>query len=312
MSISNGIPLLRGLACCTITINCIELDYPFEACVQSMLPVADEVIVSDAGSRDGTREFLDEWALREPKLRILSHPESLWPDSDQVGNNWINACRMEARYDMFHWQDADEVLDPCSFDEMRRAVELREPRIFNYTNFWYDAWHLVPWGDSMKEHMKPTHMWCPVHGENPPGYVNERYALPRHPSLITYHYSALRKREAFIAKCKAIGKRHAFGYADQPLMQSERTGESFMPLYEERMSRLEPFTGRHSEVIKPWLRARGWDTEPPATLEPEIVAHVQKMADHLDVDGVELVAPPAPPRRYRGDFLDMRGKPLPL
>lgn len=304
-----------GLTGCTIAINALSLDYCLGPCVESMLPVCDEVIVSDGGSTDGTREFLDEWAAREPKLRILSHPESLWPDNDQVGNNWINACRKEARYEMFHWQDADEVLDPSSFDEMRRAVALKEPRIFNYVNFWYDSFHTVQWGDGLKEHLKPSWQWCPVHGENPPGYVNERHTIKSHPSLITYHYSALRRREAFIAKCKVIGKRHAFGYNDQPLMQSERTGESFMPLYEERMSRLQPFEGRHPDVIKPWLQERGWATEPPETLPAEIEIAIEKRADHLDVDGVEKIPIPdvaVPPKRFRGDFLDSRGKPMPI
>jgi glycosyltransferase involved in cell wall biosynthesis len=36
------------------TFNCVKQEYPFEACVESMLGFCDEVVVVDAGSTDGT------------------------------------------------------------------------------------------------------------------------------------------------------------------------------------------------------------------------------------------------------------------
>lgn len=36
------------------TFNCVKQDYPFEACVESLLSFCDEVVVVDAGSTDGT------------------------------------------------------------------------------------------------------------------------------------------------------------------------------------------------------------------------------------------------------------------
>lgn len=250
--------LIPGVTGLTIAKNWIELDYPGFLTIESMLPVCDEILVSDGGSSDGTLERLLEWASIEPKLRIMRHPESLWPDSDQVGNSWINTVRKQARYQMTLWLDADEVLDPSGYDEIREAANLREARIFNYVNFWMDAQHTTPWGDGRKLHLQRADQFIHVHGENPPEWVDVRTDAKTHPSLVSYHYSALRKQEAFIAKCKVIGKRHAFGFADQPLIQAEKTGESFMPLYKDRCENMRAFDGNHPAFMAEWLRERGW------------------------------------------------------
>jgi hypothetical protein len=201
---------------------------------------------------------------------------------------------------MFYWQDGDECLDPAGFAEIRRAVDLREARIFHYTNFWRDAQHTTLWGDGMKLHLKPTDQWMPVHGKNPVGYVDERHCVKTHPSLITYHYSALRRQDAFIAKQKRIGWRHAFGYADQPLMQAERTGESFMPLYRDRWQNSKWFEGQHPEVMHEWLLAHGWKI---SDVEPEELVPIAKVTP--------VEPPPEPPKpaeRFRHDWMDARGK----
>lgn len=247
-----------GISGITICKNWIELDYPGFLTIESLLPVCEEVLVSDGGSTDGTLERLLEWAAHEPKLRIIRHPESLWPSNDQVGNNWVNAVRKQAKYSMTCWLDADEILDPGSYDEMRRAMTLNEERIFTYVNFWLDAQHITLWGDGRKLHLQRADHYIHVHGENPPEWVDVRTNAKGHPSLVSYHYSALRKQDAFIAKCKVIAIRHGFGYADQGLMQAEKEKIPFMPLYSDRTQNAEKFTGTHPAFMNSWLLERGW------------------------------------------------------
>lgn len=42
--------------------------------ILSQLSGEDELVISDDGSTDGTRELLDQWAGREPRLRVLDGP----------------------------------------------------------------------------------------------------------------------------------------------------------------------------------------------------------------------------------------------
>ena len=54
------------------------------ACVESWLSVADEVIVVDGGSTDGSIELLRDWVGERDNLRIVSPPEAYWGMAD----NW--------------------------------------------------------------------------------------------------------------------------------------------------------------------------------------------------------------------------------
>jgi glycosyltransferase involved in cell wall biosynthesis len=248
----------RGISGYTFSHNCVKLDYPIFECIASMLPVCDEVVVSDAGSTDGTLEAIKLLAEREAKLRLVHHPKSLFPNGEQVFNNWVEAVRKELDYDMQFMLDGDEILDPRGFAEMRQAVDDRKPRIFNYVNFWLDAQHMCPWGDSRKLHLMRTSQSMHAHGCAPHGFDLIRANAKSDPSLITYHYSALRKRPAFFAKCRVMAERSGLGYADQALLAAEKDGSDFMMGYPDRVASSVPFTGEHPAVIRNWLLERGW------------------------------------------------------
>jgi glycosyltransferase involved in cell wall biosynthesis len=61
----------------TTTRNCIEQDYPFEECIQSMLQLCDEVCVVDGESTDGTWEKLLELKEKDNRIQVK-----------QVHRNW--------------------------------------------------------------------------------------------------------------------------------------------------------------------------------------------------------------------------------
>ena len=54
----------------TTTWNCIEMQYPFEQCINSMLEFCDEVCIADAGSADGTAERLKEMSQADSRIHV--------------------------------------------------------------------------------------------------------------------------------------------------------------------------------------------------------------------------------------------------
>ncbi len=203
--------------------------------------------------------MLQALAGAEPKLRIVSqNPIERFPDGPENGNQWMEMARAECQYSMQLSLDGDEILDPSSYPGILLAVAQGEPRIFTYVNFWLDAQHICPWGDGRKMHLIPSN--CPIscHGTAPSGYESMRQVARSDPSLVSYHYSALRRRDAFFAKCKVMAKRFNEDYADQALIWAEKDGIDFAPLYPERMDSLSDFTGRHPDFMHRWLLDRGW------------------------------------------------------
>lgn len=138
--------LKRGLTGIVPVRNNIELQYCAEIAVLSMLPICDEVILSDGGSTDGTREFFLDWATREPKIRVADFP---WenPKGDLwFLSRWINWTQELARYDMQCQLDADEVFDSMSYPVMKDLVRSRTPAYFQRINLWGDPQTEAPHG----------------------------------------------------------------------------------------------------------------------------------------------------------------------
>jgi len=82
----------------------------------------DEVIVTDHRSTDGTRERLQAWADREPRMRLLLEDREACDQSAYV----TRMARMASRGDWMINNDADEFLWPEAGD-LRQAVR-RVPR----------------------------------------------------------------------------------------------------------------------------------------------------------------------------------------
>jgi len=93
------------------TRDCIEQQYPWRACIDSMIKFCDEVVVVDGGSTDGTWEELEKWDEQEEKLKVYkverdwTHKRFAVFDGAQKAEA-RKKCTME-----YCWQmDADEVV----------------------------------------------------------------------------------------------------------------------------------------------------------------------------------------------------------
>lgn len=107
----------------TTTLNCLQQEYPYRNCIESMLAFCKEVIVVDGGSTDGTWEELEAWASEEPKLKIHK-VERDWKHTRHAV--FDGAQKAEARKrctQEFCWQmDADEVAPPGTKEKIDSFV----------------------------------------------------------------------------------------------------------------------------------------------------------------------------------------------
>lgn len=241
--------------------NGLSLQYCFELSIESLLGVCDEVLVSDGGSTDGTREKLAEWAAREPKLILIDFP---W--ENPVGDlwflsRWINHALKQARYDMQCQLDADEVLDPRCYSMMRWLAQRRVPARFHRINLWGDPWTEAPHGTVCAHN--PTRLGpiehpavCDnLHPVEP--WVNENAEV--HPELRIWHLGFLRDQPQFLAKSRQMQSMLCNTY-DPILRKCEETGESWVknsPFPEDKPLIVHGI--KLPEIILPWLRERKFE-----------------------------------------------------
>jgi glycosyltransferase involved in cell wall biosynthesis len=79
--------------------------------------LADEIIVVDDGSVDGTREFLSELAPKFPKVRLILH------ESNQGKGAAVRTGIEHANGDLLLIQDADLEYDPRDYPRLLTPIE---------------------------------------------------------------------------------------------------------------------------------------------------------------------------------------------
>jgi glycosyltransferase involved in cell wall biosynthesis len=248
----------RGISGYVLSRNCLSLDYCIDLTIRSLLPVCNEVVVCDAGSTDGTLEMLEEWAGYDSKLRI-THWD--WPDpkgETYFFVKWINHAREQLRYDMQLNIEADECLSLRSHDAIREAAAERGSRMFRRLNFWRDACSLAPDGHYCGHQvvrMGPQELWMPSDAPDPHGPQDITRLATWDDRLEIFHYGALRKPEAFIAKSKVM-QGAIFGSLDSRLADAEKAGDNWVDRCPFPKP-LQRFRGKHPDFALQWLRDRG-------------------------------------------------------
>lgn len=237
-----------------------SLGYCWQLAVESMLPVCDQIIITDGESSDGTFEEAEALSRKEPKIEVVKYA---W--DDPVGDHWFLSRWINwtlenfAKYDMQCQLDADEVFDPYSYMMMREYVKWRKPCWFHRINLWDKPTLEAPHGTvcahmvvrlgpiehpAVCDNLHPVEPWVNVNGE-------------KHPDLRIWHLGFMRPQPQFLAKAREI-QHMLINTFDSNLAECERTGESWVkkcpfpadkPLIEHQI----PLP----ELIKPTLRAWG-------------------------------------------------------
>jgi glycosyltransferase involved in cell wall biosynthesis len=125
----------------TFVRNGVELGYPFQASIRSLLPLCDEVIVNVPESTDDTLEQVR--SINDPKIRII---QSEWDRNLRTAGHALshhtNIALRECAGDWCVYIQADEVLHEDSIPGIRATMERElnnravQGLLVNYTHFY--------------------------------------------------------------------------------------------------------------------------------------------------------------------------------
>lgn len=248
--------MTRGISAYTVIRNAIAGDFCLRECIQSLLPVCDELVVGEAASTDGTAEMLEEWAEKEPKLRILHQPWRQAVNEPDWYLNWINATRQALVYDQQLYLDADEVLDSGGYNVLRNASSEVCYKFYRI-NFWRDAKTVIGKGETCGFRVTrfgPTELFMPSdepYGDDAPEILKR--SVPND-KLIIFHYGFLRSLSGIIAKCK-VGLTAQFGGFDPRLARAALHPEKPWHSFLKHELPYTEFRGEHPAHCLPWLKA---------------------------------------------------------
>lgn len=242
--------------------NGFELDFPFVECIKSLLPVCDVVSVSDGESTDGTQEYLREWQKQEPKIVLNVYP---WPEPNGNPDWWVEWLDYNRQHTRADWQfqlDADEVLYEKHYEEIRKFIETpNRTGIVTRHNFWLDHRHTIEEGICLGKRvvrLAEQSLWLASDGYHPKGEQAASLSVPT--DIEIFHVGFIRKPAAFFKKERRL-QGYFFGTYDPRLEAVETKEGNWMadPSVGDYSGHLEEYTGDYPEVLKPWLRERGYE-----------------------------------------------------
>lgn len=238
-----------------------SLDFCWRETIRSLLPVCDLVSVSDGESTDGTQEEIREWMNSEPKIVLNVYP---WPEPK--GNpdwfvEWLDYNRQHVRCDWQIQLDADEVLSEKSYAEIREFIQTpNRTGVVTRHNFWLDHKHTIQEGICLGKRvirLAPCRLWLASDGYHPKG--EEAAALGASTSIEIFHVGFIRKPEKFFLKERLL-QSYFFNQYDPRLEAVEKKEGNWMadPSVGDYCGHLDAYDGDYPEVLKPWLRERGY------------------------------------------------------
>ena len=114
------------LSVCLLTFNSIRI---LRDCIEALVQVADELIIVDSGSTDGTLEFIEKNNLKVIYRPYKTHADQMNYAVSQASNDWV-LC-----------MDSDEVLDDESIENINAMKSSLSDTAVAYRIVRY--WHVL-------------------------------------------------------------------------------------------------------------------------------------------------------------------------
>ncbi|MFZ2386345.1 MAG: glycosyltransferase [Polaromonas sp.] len=236
----------------TFIRNGVELGFPFEASIRSLLPLVDEFVVAVGKGSDDTLERVR--AIADPKIRII---ETVWNER-MADRGFVYAQqKMIAQYsctgDWAFYLEGDEVVHEADLAAIRASVERHhdnpavEALVFDYLHFYGSPqWISISPGwyrrecrlirNTIRSYAPDGQYWL-VTTEHKKGR-NPRAALA---NAHIYHYGWIRRNEEMQKKLDTVSKYWGEAKAAQ-ITYSQFDSRA-----------LAPFTGTHPHAVQEWL-----------------------------------------------------------
>ncbi|MDO9359743.1 MAG: glycosyltransferase [Polaromonas sp.] len=236
----------------TFIRNGVELGFPFEASIRSLLPLVDEFVVAVGQGSDDTLARVR--AIGDPKIRVI---ETLWNER-MADRGFVYAQqKMIAQYactgDWAFYLEGDEVVHEDDLPAIRASVERHhanpevEALVFDYRHFYGSAqWVSISPGWYRRECRLIRNTIRSYAPDGQYWLITTEHKKPRNPKAALanahiFHYGWIRRNEDMQKKLDQVSKY----WADSTKMQvrySQFDGRA-----------LAPFTGTHPQVAAEWL-----------------------------------------------------------
>ncbi len=247
----------------TFIRNGVDLGFPFEASIRSLLPLVDEFVVAVGESSDDTLARVK--AIGDPKIRII---ETLWNER-MADRGFVYAQqKMIAQFsctgDWAFYLEGDEVVHEDDLIAIRASVDKHhnnpavEALAFDYRHFYGSPdWVSISPGwyrrecrlirNTIRSYAPDGQYWLVTtdhkKGRNPQAALANAHI---------YHYGWIRRNEAMQAKLDRVAKYWAT--AATKIVYSQFDARA-----------LAPFKGSHPQEVMDWLRT---DAEPELHIDP--------------------------------------------
>lgn len=248
----------------TFIRNGVDLGFPFEASIRSLLPLVDEFVVAVGACTDGTLERVK--AIGDPKIRIV---ETRWNER-MADRGFVYAQqKMIAQYsctgDWVFYLEGDEVVHEAELDTIRESIERHhgnpavEALVFDYHHFYGSPdWISISPGWYRRECRLIRNTIRSYAPDGQYWLVTTQHKRPRNPQgalahAHIYHYGWIRRNEAMQKKLDQVSKYWGESQATQVTYSQ----------FDKRA--LAPFTGTHPAAVKLWLAQ---EAEPVLNIDP--------------------------------------------
>ncbi len=260
----------------TFIRNGVDLGFPFEASIRSLLPLVDEFVVAVGAGSDQTLARVQ--AIGDTKIRII---ETLWNER-MADRGFVYAQqKMIAQYsctgDWAFYLEGDEVVHEQDLAVIRASVERHHPNprvealVFDYHHF-YGSPHWVSispgWyrrecrliRNTIRSYAPDGQYWLVTtdhkKGRNPQAALANAHV---------YHYGWIRRNEDMQKKLDQVSKYWATAATQVHYSKFDRRA-------------LRAFTGSHPVVAKQWLAN---EAEQVLQLDPDYTPTKKENKYHL-------------------------------